>query len=422
MTNELYHWGIKKGEAADKHKYVKREWKNNRWVYFYDTPGNKSKPATQTTKTTTKSTAKAVNNAVSKTSQSVNKGLSKVNSILSTPRKESGAKTAEAIKQRMSEAKQLVESKINSKNVSISSAVAVKDTGNTIKKNQSVKPVDNMSNVENDNDIIIDKSNARQTANNRKKASEQRNEEFKKRQAERQAKREAEKKAAEDKAKKEYEDSQNAERNGIRKIELDGALDMLGKTNTLFKKYNNLPDLSLKNKPTTLDEDMALVNPNYKTNKEKYDQNCGACSIAYELRRRGYDVEVVDEDDWHEYGGRVGDLADCFNGAEIVKMDSIKEKYGCTGNVSSVAKYVDKDILSHGEGARGNISFVWTQGGGHAIAWEVSNGKVEYRDCQTNQKINLYDYAALASDVMYMRTDNLQPTKKCYKFVRDRKG
>ena len=33
--NELMHWGIKKGEARDDHKYVKREWKNGRWVYTY---------------------------------------------------------------------------------------------------------------------------------------------------------------------------------------------------------------------------------------------------------------------------------------------------------------------------------------------------------------------------------------------------
>lgn len=33
---ELYHAWLKKGAAKDDHKYIKREWKNGRWVYYYD--------------------------------------------------------------------------------------------------------------------------------------------------------------------------------------------------------------------------------------------------------------------------------------------------------------------------------------------------------------------------------------------------
>lgn len=32
---ELYHW-LKKGESKEDHKYVRREWKNGRWVYYYN--------------------------------------------------------------------------------------------------------------------------------------------------------------------------------------------------------------------------------------------------------------------------------------------------------------------------------------------------------------------------------------------------
>lgn len=35
-NNELYHWGIKKGEAKQNHKYVSRYWKNGRWNYVYN--------------------------------------------------------------------------------------------------------------------------------------------------------------------------------------------------------------------------------------------------------------------------------------------------------------------------------------------------------------------------------------------------
>lgn len=41
-ANELYHWGLKKGEQKKDHKYIDREWKNGRWVYYYeDKKGNR---------------------------------------------------------------------------------------------------------------------------------------------------------------------------------------------------------------------------------------------------------------------------------------------------------------------------------------------------------------------------------------------
>ena len=40
--DELMHWGIKKGEARDDHKYIKREWKNGRWQYTYPNGANKT--------------------------------------------------------------------------------------------------------------------------------------------------------------------------------------------------------------------------------------------------------------------------------------------------------------------------------------------------------------------------------------------
>lgn len=42
MSNELYHAWLKKGETSDDHKYIRREWKNGRWVYYYeDKKGNR---------------------------------------------------------------------------------------------------------------------------------------------------------------------------------------------------------------------------------------------------------------------------------------------------------------------------------------------------------------------------------------------
>lgn len=50
MRNELYHAWLRKGEAAPDHKYLYREWKNGRWVYYYDT-GKKLEPIGQNYRT-----------------------------------------------------------------------------------------------------------------------------------------------------------------------------------------------------------------------------------------------------------------------------------------------------------------------------------------------------------------------------------
>lgn len=36
MKNELYHKWLRKGEQSDDHKYTRREWRNGRWVYYYE--------------------------------------------------------------------------------------------------------------------------------------------------------------------------------------------------------------------------------------------------------------------------------------------------------------------------------------------------------------------------------------------------
>lgn len=426
MEYELYHWGIKKGEAAEKHKYVKREWKNNRWVYYYDTPGAKNKPTSQLPKTERKPASKPVSKPTPKPRQTVNTGLNKVNSILSSTSKASNGKSVESIKKRITEAKQLVESKIASvkdrdyKNLSIEAAVA------PVEKEAS-KQVNNAPKNNNANEDVIIKKGANSTS-----LIEKRKAEAEQRKLEKQRK-EEEAKALE---KKEYDDAQNAERNGVRKAELEEALKMLNKEPTWFKKYNSLPELNLKNGATTLDEDMALVNPNYQTSeKDKYDQNCAVCTLAYDLRRRGYDIEASSEDVTMA-DGKTGltmkEIAACYKGAEIVTMSDIGDKNpdatsAITDALSNedgikIGEHMDKELLSHGEGARGHAVFVWTKGGSHDIIWEVENGKVVYRDCQTNQKIKLEEYSSLSKDMLYMRTDNLQLTDEAMKYVRNRKG
>ena len=249
------------------------------------------------------------------------------------------------------------------------------------------------------------------------------------------------KKEAEDEKKEAYDKAQTEERDGIRTQELDALLEQYGEPETIFQKLlgidnNPLPELNLKHSATTLDEDMALVNPNYnpdtygKDESDLYDQNCAVCSLVYDLRRRGYDVTAASETvtalDDGKTGLNIFDILDCYEGADINNVvtmnDALKANGKSTDNVSmsDVLSCMEKAMLSEGEGARGQLSLCWTVGGGHSVSWEVENGKVVIRDSQTNKKYKLSDYKTQIKNLYYLRTDNLTPSEKIMQYAKNR--
>ena len=240
--------------------------------------------------------------------------------------------------------------------------------------------------------------------------------------AEQREKEEAErvvKEEADRKKKGKYVEAQTEERMTIRIPELYNLLKSL-------KKDNPLPDLPLKTKATTLDEDMEAINPNYHTNnKSQYNENCGACTIAYDLRRRGYDVAAVDEDTYHKSGGTLNDLVDCYDNAKLIDQSYIARKYNISKESLSehptkeLVSCMEKEMLSGGEGARGNFLTVWSLGGGHSISWEVENGEVVYRDCQSNEKVDIDKWLGLSNEFYYFRTDNLTPNERIADYVQN---
>jgi hypothetical protein len=92
----------------------------------------------------------------------------------------------------------------------------------------------------------------------------------------------------------------------------------------------------------TISQDLAAVNPDYP--QPGHTQNCGNCAIAYELRRKGYDVEAQAGKDTY-----LGDLVDMFDGAKVQSSTTLST----TDDAHEMARKIEQDILSWGEGARG---------------------------------------------------------------------
>lgn len=194
-----------------------------------------------------------------------------------------------------------------------------------------------------------------------------------------------------------------------------------------------------KNKVFTAKEDMSKVNEQYDPYNDATSTNCANCSAAYELRRRGYDVEAKPNDE--TYNARHDRVYDYFENAEYVGVygdgSTIKynEKYirkiqdgkatwldrvinrddykFYTEDQSYTSKSIEKAIKSNNPpGSRGFIDVEWKAGSAHSIVYEVGiKGKVVIRDSQTLDEYTLDELAPKVKKVRIARTDNLQLKK-----------
>lgn len=195
-------------------------------------------------------------------------------------------------------------------------------------------------------------------------------------------------------------------------------------------------DLKSKSRIMTRDEDMKRVNPYFKDDSA-FIINCAYCSATYDLRRRGYDVEA---DDYH---------IDYFRPDE--KENNIYEIYSWWTHRNSFTRVLTPDtnakqilfnkyypgykffnmsefnsdeleriLLLQGDGARGELSLVWTKGGAHSVIYEIQNGEVLLRDCQVCKVLRLRDYTDYSNKVFYFRTDNEEPTDRILNCVKNK--
>lgn len=123
--------------------------------------------------------------------------------------------------------------------------------------------------------------------------------------------------------------------------------------------------------------------------------NCTSCSMAYELRRRGYDVVAGRT----SYGRTNFEMERFFQGAEFNRL------FNYPGDVSM------HSLLSQGEGARGIINGWYPFGGGHSIAYEVHGGKVHFVDGQIGRQYkDAQEALGLFYSADFLRTDTLALT------------
>lgn len=178
-----------------------------------------------------------------------------------------------------------------------------------------------------------------------------------------------------------------------------------------------------KGKPHSIATALKSVNPNYSASYSEYSENCQRCVVAYELQRRGYNVEAQPTYEGDKWGAshKVGNMyMDRWRGAfRHAKSVSVGSSSG-----EKVLSNIAKEMKSYGAGSRAvvSINYRGRNSGGHVFNVENVGGHIQYVDAQSGQRYNRASMRNLFSitknpDTTLTRTDNLRISERSKEFV-----
>ena len=158
--------------------------------------------------------------------------------------------------------------------------------------------------------------------------------------------------------------------------------------------------------------EMALerTNPHFSESRD-YQENCQRCIWAYELQRRGYDVEALPTykgDDLPRNGNWKGIIKnhDSWRNEEYVG-----QRYGQTNSIKTEITNITDAMNNWGDGSRAVVRVAWKNSrSGHVYNIENRNGVIKAYDGQTGKNVNLREYLGKARRgyTSLVRTDNAE--------------
>lgn len=210
-----------------------------------------------------------------------------------------------------------------------------------------------------------------------------------------------------------------------------GKAFMNGDKNLTFKRKE-----SLANQDFSHDDIMKKVIPGINKDYGKWgtNMNCRRCTFAYELRRRGFDVEAtktsnasgqnaiglmnaLTPDKKFKRTGTSSAIIEFTKGGKEIKEFTANMEFPVGGKVK-IAGNTAKDILGRlgqePDGSRGEFGVTWRSampgipGGGHSMAYEIIKGKVHIFDGQTGESYSSgHEIFDRIQDAGFTRLDNV---------------
>ena len=189
------------------------------------------------------------------------------------------------------------------------------------------------------------------------------------------------------------------------------APDRYASSGQALKSFNNLPiqkDFSdgLEVIDKYLEPGVQAYATNHNASNYMRTINCFECSMAYELRMRGYNVQSKEMN-----GGYDDEVLHCFNVKDSfnVKVAPNKNNSSDQDLAKECYKQIEQQCLLYGDGARGclGISY-YDYDGGHSMVWTVENGEFKILDSQHNGKNGYETFLHAKADVNVYRLDNAE--------------
>lgn len=141
---------------------------------------------------------------------------------------------------------------------------------------------------------------------------------------------------------------------------------------------------------TTKDDAIKNANPKYGTGVE-YSKNCPNCAVAYEMRKRGYNVTASP---YTKGGSHYLNKYpwEAWEGADVQTITNKKDLFLCA--------------KKYGDGARFAIAIQYSDNSGHVIVGEVVEDVLKLYDVQEGKSILNIDFDDI-NDVKLWQTNNL---------------
>lgn len=189
--------------------------------------------------------------------------------------------------------------------------------------------------------------------------------------------------------------------------------------------YEKISSLRKKDQPSTLSDDLKNANPRIGQQRGKIN-NCINCVVATDMRRRGYDVQARSTNSGNSilvYTKYYKDLR--FQKPKLQRNEGESKAAYAQRSYDNVMNTIEQ----YGDGARGLMSIQYEKftgaNVGHAMYWEVSNGRAKIYDPQSGGKEStVKNVLAITDPESYVigRLDNLKVTNDITQSVVSRKG
>ena len=171
-----------------------------------------------------------------------------------------------------------------------------------------------------------------------------------------------------------------------------------------FKMSRIFDDVDAKNglpkirKEETKEETLQKVNPSKESHLASSGNNCCLCTIAYDMRRRGYDV--------------IANQHAPINLLYDISAEDVSWMYGYPKEIKTgSAKNLELALSKQPNGSRGAAFCSWVNGsGGHVVAYEVENGRPVLYDGQSGTRYNkVTDLFNDVKETSFIRLDDKEP-------------